>query len=323
MAARQALDEGAFEDVDGDAPGPQLQAPLGQAALGQGGREVGVLDHLRAAVDGHHHAELLVGRDLLDHLERHLGAGLAVQAEEGGVGDLHQRVVDLEVEQRPDARARASRRGSSATPPGPGAASAVSVPPWPSGLSATRPFSARSTLPEARSTAGICPWTKNRTWSRPKWPCSAKNRAVASWFSGLVMTYSGSGRPERRPSATTFSAWIWNRLAAGDRADRDRSPSGRRTRAACPTRPRRAPRRPRRPPAPRRRPRRRGAAPTRSASVRGSRDDLDRLDPLGRRHVGGVAPDVLRDQAVELVEVDRLHLGDEPGPAVLVERAPP
>ena len=36
-------------------------------------------------------------------LEGHLGLGLAVQAEEGRVGDLDQRIVDLEVEERADA----------------------------------------------------------------------------------------------------------------------------------------------------------------------------------------------------------------------------
>ena len=38
----------AFEDVDGDAPGPELEAAVGLAALGQLGGEVGILDHLRA-----------------------------------------------------------------------------------------------------------------------------------------------------------------------------------------------------------------------------------------------------------------------------------
>ena len=93
----------ALEEVDGDAAGPELEAAVGLAALGQLGGQVGILDHLRAAVDSDHHAQLLVGADLLDHLERHLGVGLAVQAEERRVGDLDERVVDLEIEERADA----------------------------------------------------------------------------------------------------------------------------------------------------------------------------------------------------------------------------
>ena len=94
-------------------PAQSWRLPFGLAALGQLGREVGILDHLRPAVDRDHDAELLVGRELLDHLERHLGLGLAMEAEERRVGDLDQRVVDLEVEERPDTPARASRPGSS------------------------------------------------------------------------------------------------------------------------------------------------------------------------------------------------------------------
>src|SRR5437763_720102 len=64
-------------------------------------------------------------------------------------------------------------------PRGPGAAKAVRVPPWPSGLRATRPFSASRTRPVSRSTAGICPWTKRRPRSRPKAACAADQAVEA------------------------------------------------------------------------------------------------------------------------------------------------
>jgi hypothetical protein len=89
--------------VDGDAPRPKLEAAVGLPALRQVGGQVGILDHFRAAIDGDHHAEPFVGGELLDHLERYLGVGLAVVTEEGRVGDLDQRVVHLEVEERADA----------------------------------------------------------------------------------------------------------------------------------------------------------------------------------------------------------------------------
>ena len=187
LLAHQPLDERPLEDMDGDAAGPELERPFGHAPAGQLGGQVGVLDHLRTAVDGHDHAQLLVGREPLDDLERHLGVRLAVQADERRVGDPDQRIVHLKVEERPHASRRASRPGNWAIPPGPGAASAASVPPWPSGESATRSFDASRTLPVARSTAGICPWVKNRTCSRPNRPWLSKKSIVASWFSGLVM----------------------------------------------------------------------------------------------------------------------------------------
>jgi hypothetical protein len=62
------------------------------------------------------------------------------------------------------------------------------TPPCPSGESATRPRSESRILPLERSTAGISPWTKSRSFSTPKPSCSAKNAAVSAWFCGLVIT---------------------------------------------------------------------------------------------------------------------------------------
>ena len=84
-------------------PAQSSRLPSGSRRSASSVGQVGILDHLRAAVDGDDQAELLVGGELLDHLERHLGVGLAVVAEEGRVGDLHERVIDLEVKERADA----------------------------------------------------------------------------------------------------------------------------------------------------------------------------------------------------------------------------
>ena len=57
-------------------PAQSSSAPSGSRRLGQLGGKVGVLDHLGTAVDDHDHAQLLVGREPLDDLERHLRLGL-------------------------------------------------------------------------------------------------------------------------------------------------------------------------------------------------------------------------------------------------------
>ena len=98
-ATDQTLHERPLDQVDGDAASPEFQASLRLPALRQGGRQVGILDHTRAAVHGDDHAQSLVRGELLDDFERHLGIRPAVMAEENGVGDVDERVIDLEVEE--------------------------------------------------------------------------------------------------------------------------------------------------------------------------------------------------------------------------------
>ena len=58
------------------------------------------------------------------------------------------------------------------------AASAATVPPWPSGLRNSESFAASSSLPVFASTAGIVPWQKMTRSSagRPKRSCSCEER---------------------------------------------------------------------------------------------------------------------------------------------------
>ena len=72
LLAREPLDERTFQDVYGDAAGPQLERALGHAPAGELRRQVGVLDHLGLAIDGDDDAEFLFGREPLDDLERNL-----------------------------------------------------------------------------------------------------------------------------------------------------------------------------------------------------------------------------------------------------------
>ncbi len=145
IVLHQAFDELPLQDVDRDAPCPEGQVPVRLPAFGKFGREVGILDDLRVPFNADHDADLLVGGELLDHLEREFGVGLAVQAEEGGVGDLNQGVIDLEVEEGPDPASRSSSR-QLGEPSAGRAARAASVPPCPSGLKARCPFEAEEDL---------------------------------------------------------------------------------------------------------------------------------------------------------------------------------
>src|ERR1041384_7007997 len=76
-------------------------------------------------------------------------------------------------------------------------------PPCPSGLVATSSLAASSIRPLPISKLGMTPWGKNITSARdrPKNFCCSKNAIVASWFSGLVMMYQGTGRPQHQAAA--------------------------------------------------------------------------------------------------------------------------
>ena len=91
-------DEVGVEHVDRGVARPVDESSgfVAQAALGL--LQLGVFDDSGPAVDAGDDPHLLVGIGLADHLARHLGALEVVQAEEFGVGDAHQRVVDLVVE---------------------------------------------------------------------------------------------------------------------------------------------------------------------------------------------------------------------------------
>ena len=52
------------------------------------------------SVDRHDHAELLFGRKPLDHFERNLRIGLAVQPDERGLGNTNEGVIHLEIKKR-------------------------------------------------------------------------------------------------------------------------------------------------------------------------------------------------------------------------------
>ena len=91
------------EDVDRRVAGPvgefARRVPLG----GHRGRHVRVFHDPAPAVNLGQHADLFF-RPVLEHdLRRHVRVVLDVPAEEPGVGDVHQRVVDLEVEDVADA----------------------------------------------------------------------------------------------------------------------------------------------------------------------------------------------------------------------------
>ena len=100
------------EEVDRRVAGPEQQPAVRVGRVRQLVRQVGVLDDAAAAVDQGEDAELLVRVALAIDLGRRLRPQRDVLAEEGRVGDLHQRVVHLEVEDVPDAAvARARRAG--------------------------------------------------------------------------------------------------------------------------------------------------------------------------------------------------------------------
>ena len=185
--ASRSMNE-AVKNVNSDAAGPELESALGHAAAGQLEREVGVLDDLRTAVDRDDDAQLLVRREAFDDLERDLRAGFEVQAEERRIGDRVPEGCRLENRRGFSRRARAFHPDSLARGLRAGRPARRCVPPCPSGARAMWSLAARSILPVVRSNAGIWPWVKNRSLSRPKRSCCSKNAMVVSWFSGLVMT---------------------------------------------------------------------------------------------------------------------------------------
>ena len=109
---------------------------------------------------------LSVGPSLGMTLRRHLRPFVEVMAEERRVGDLHQRIIHLEIEDVLDAASAAAGRA------GRSSARAVSVPPWPSGLRNSRPGASSNSRPVARSRAGMVPCRKKNTSSSgsPKYP---------------------------------------------------------------------------------------------------------------------------------------------------------
>ena len=193
-------------------PAQSSSRPSGSRRLGQLGGQVGILDHLGPAVDRDDHAQLLVGREPLDHLERHLGVGLAVQAEERRVGDLDQRIVDLEVEERADAPlahlVQAARR---AVRPGRGQR----------GERAAVAVGAEGDVVPVGQQDLARRAVDRRHLPLDEEPDVLQAEPVVALEEGdrrLVVLGAGHDverhdLPCRRPRATIFSAWIWNRLA--------------------------------------------------------------------------------------------------------------
>ena len=141
-------------------PAQKRSRPCSSVCLRQRFRQVGILDHRAAAVHLHEVAELV--RRALSWARSWTTPRRVlreVMAEEDRVGHLDQRIVHLEIEDVPDAALRAGG------PAGRCRRSAVSVPPWPLGLRNSRPGASSSSLPVARSRAGIVPWRKKNTSS--------------------------------------------------------------------------------------------------------------------------------------------------------------
>jgi hypothetical protein len=96
--------------------------------------DLGVLDDTDAAVDASHDAHLLRGVDLADHLARHLRTREGVETQEERIGERHQRIVDLVVEDGVDAARRHVVEGTGVEQGRDGPAVSVGVledPVWP------------------------------------------------------------------------------------------------------------------------------------------------------------------------------------------------
>ncbi len=141
---------------------------LGRQRLGQ----IGILDDRAAAIDQQRNCRACpVGFSLGTTLEddfRILGEMLA---EEKAVGQLDERIVDLEIVDG------AACRGAPAAPEARCRPGRSSVPPWPLGPRNKSPLSSSRSLPVSRSSAGMVPWQKKQNIVRPAgrrlW-CSAK-----------------------------------------------------------------------------------------------------------------------------------------------------
>ena len=98
-----AAEEVEIENVHRDAAGPNRQRAVGVRLAGDIVGQVAVLDDHQPAVNVHHVAHLLQRVALGNHLAGHLRVGEDVIADVFGPGDIDQGIVDLEVEQLPDA----------------------------------------------------------------------------------------------------------------------------------------------------------------------------------------------------------------------------
>ena len=94
------LEEGAVEHVDRGGAVLEVELAVRAAAVVHLVRHLRVLDHVEVAVALHDHAEALVGVALRGELEGVLALLERVEADERGVGHVHERVVHLEVEER-------------------------------------------------------------------------------------------------------------------------------------------------------------------------------------------------------------------------------
>ena len=208
------------------------------------------------------------GRSLNTTFDDTSARGCDVPAEEAGIADLHQRVVDLEVEDVLDAAGLELGRA------GRDSARAVSVPPWPFGLRNSRPGSSSSSRPVARSQRrhrSLLEERSRRSAGRPKKRLSAEERL------GVGVRRRAGHHQERDRLAVPPRQG--QHLLGVDLEQRSRrtpgrpgtSPSACRSRAGCPGRRRRAAPRPRR-----------GAAPPRR-SARSARDGVGRLDRAAAR----------------------------------------
>ena len=121
-----------------------------------------------------------------------------------GVADRDEGVVDLEVEDRADPAV--GHLGERAAPVERPDRAAVPV----GRERDPAPLGQQDPAGRAVDRGHLALDEEAQTCSTPNASCSSKNAAVAAWFCGLVITYSGTETPWRAPSATTFSAWIWN-----------------------------------------------------------------------------------------------------------------
>ena len=77
--------------------GPEPEAAVGIATLAELPGKVGVLDHAAAAIDERHIAKFVL-RALLGHdFDGDFSIVFGMLAQKNGLGDFHQRIVDLEV----------------------------------------------------------------------------------------------------------------------------------------------------------------------------------------------------------------------------------
>ena len=180
-----------IEDVDGGAAGPDPQLAVRVVGLGQLLRQVGILDDRQRPSTSTRLPSLSFGPSLGTILVDTSARPRDVLAEEHRVGDLHQRIVDLEVEDVPDAPAGAAGRAGRCRP------APSSVPPWPLGLVNSRPGALQQQL-AGRQVEGrhrALAEEEHLARRQAEVVVLAKNASVSSSVAGLVMTRNGSGSP--------------------------------------------------------------------------------------------------------------------------------